>query len=167
MFHKDPETLILTIRMDDSSQQLFDVLRTRYFPPERNLLKAHLTLFHKLPNNDKTIQHLSDLGVSAFEMEVSKLINLGAGVAYFVESDELRLIHSTLSRLFSDVLSAQDKQGFRPHITVQNKATPEQAKSLLTELSHGFRPFTIHARGFDLWNYLGGPWQHKQYFPFK
>ena len=35
--------------MDDSSQVHFDRLRELHFPPERNYLSAHLTLFHKLP----------------------------------------------------------------------------------------------------------------------
>ncbi len=42
------EPLILTLKMDDRSQERFDRLRELYFPPERNYLSAHLTMFHKL-----------------------------------------------------------------------------------------------------------------------
>jgi hypothetical protein len=43
------QPLILTLKMDERSQERFDRLRERHFPPERNYLNAHLTLFHKLP----------------------------------------------------------------------------------------------------------------------
>jgi hypothetical protein len=43
------QPLILTLRMDERSQERFDRLRETHFPPERNYLRAHLTLFHKLP----------------------------------------------------------------------------------------------------------------------
>jgi hypothetical protein len=43
------QPLILTLQMDESSQEHFDRLREIHFPPERDYLQAHLTLFHKLP----------------------------------------------------------------------------------------------------------------------
>jgi 2'-5' RNA ligase len=46
--------MILTLRMDESSQEHFDRLRDLHFPPERNHLRAHLTLFHKLPGDRET-----------------------------------------------------------------------------------------------------------------
>ena len=39
---------ILTADLDDASFDLLDVLRRAHFPPERNFLSAHLTLFHRL-----------------------------------------------------------------------------------------------------------------------
>ena len=41
-------TYILTAEMDEDSFGWLDRLRRRYFPPERNFLPAHLTLFHLL-----------------------------------------------------------------------------------------------------------------------
>ena len=40
--------LILTLVLDAASQAFFDRLRRQHFPPERNVLDAHLTLFHAL-----------------------------------------------------------------------------------------------------------------------
>jgi hypothetical protein len=40
--------LILTARIGDSDLQPLDLLRQRYFPPDRNFLRAHLTMFHRL-----------------------------------------------------------------------------------------------------------------------
>jgi hypothetical protein len=158
--------LILTLRLDNVSQQFFDERRALYFPAERNFLKAHLTLFHKLPDTSGTIDLLHTLSVPPFELQVSGLINLGAGVAYRLESKNLKELHQNLANELLDVLSPQDKQGFRPHITIQNKTTPAAAKALLKELTSDFQPFTVHAVGLDLWQYLGGPWAHKAYFPF-
>ena len=162
----EEKVLILTVRMDNASQQYFDELRKRYFPPERNFLKAHLTLFHQLKDLPETIDLLSELSLSPFQMQVTTLINLGAGVAFRIEGEQLSALRATLSRGLSDQLNAQDKHGFRGHVTVQNKTTPEIARGLLAELLADFNPFSIKALGLDLWYYLGGPWEHKQFFPF-
>ena len=166
MNEKEERVLILTVRLDSISQGYFDSLRLQHFPPERNFLKAHLTLFHKLPDTPETVQIISQLSVSPFVMQVTGLFNLGAGVAFRVESQSLNLLRSELSQKFTARLSAQDKQGFRGHITVQNKTSPEIAKTLLAELSQKFIAFDIQALGLDLWYYLGGPWEHKQFQPF-
>jgi 2'-5' RNA ligase len=158
--------LILTLRLDEVSQQFFDERRALYFPAARNFLKAHLTLFHKLPDSSQTIDLLRSLSVPGFTLQVTGLINLGAGVAYQLESNKLKSIHQTLRTQLTTLLSPQDKQGFRPHITIQNKTTPAAAKALLEELTSNFKPFAIHAVGLDLWEYLGGPWAHRMYFPF-
>jgi 2'-5' RNA ligase len=158
--------LILTVRIDEGSQQFFDELRLKHFPADRNFLQAHLTLFHQLPDQPATISILKDFTAHNFQMEVTKLINLGAGVAYRIEGEQLSHLRASLVQLFSKDLIPQDKQGFRGHITVQNKTTPEQARELLAALSEDFKPFRVQALGLDLWNYLGGPWSHQQYFPF-
>ena len=41
-------TFILTAELDGASFDWLDELRRAHFPPERNLLPAHLTLFHRL-----------------------------------------------------------------------------------------------------------------------
>lgn len=166
MIKKEESVLILTVRLDGVSQEYFDALRLQYFPPERNFLKAHLTLFHQLPDTPETLQIISGLSFSPFAMKITGLFNLGAGVAFRVESQSLSLLRAELSRDFNAHLSAQDKQGFRGHITVQNKTSPEIARSLLAELSQNFTAFDIQALGLDLWYYLGGPWEHKQFLPF-
>lgn len=157
---------ILTLRIDDVSQQYFDALRLEHFPAERNFLKAHLTLFHKLPDTPEIVELISGWPVSTFVMRVTGLLNLGAGVAFRLEGTELAMLRAALSREFAEYLSPQDRQGFRGHVTVQNKTTPEMAGALLARLSADFVPFEVKALGLDLWYYLGGPWAHKQFFQF-
>lgn len=94
------------------------------------------------------------------------MINLGAGVAFRMEAQELTVLRAHLASAFSADLSAQDQQGFRGHVTIQNKTTPERARALLAELSDTFKPFEVETTGLDLWYYLGGPWAHKQFFAF-
>ncbi len=62
--------------------QHFSITSVNNFPPERNLLAAHLTLFHHLPDKPETIKNLMELTTASFELKVTGLINLGAGVAY-------------------------------------------------------------------------------------
>lgn len=152
--------LILTLRLDQKSQAFFNDLRTLHFPPERNFLQAHLTLFHRLPNEAATLQYFNNLQHCAFEMRVDGLLHLGTGVAYRIKSIELGGLRREASLHFQDILSAQDRQPFNPHITVQNKVTLERSRVLLTTLSADFKPFTIAATGLDLWEYLGDRWRH-------
>ncbi|MCX2475929.1 2'-5' RNA ligase family protein [Pedobacter sp. MC2016-05] len=155
----------LTLRVDQKSQDFFDQQRKAYFPKERNLLDAHLTLFHHLVDYDDIVNFLKSLVVKQFDLEVNSLRFLGNGVAYKIESEELNTLRLKIAQHFWDNLTAQDRQGYRPHITVQNKIKAEVAKELYHTLSEKFVPFTCYGLGLDLWEYLGGPWKHVDYFP--
>lgn len=157
---------ILTLKMDEAAQAFFEELRQRNFPSERNYLGAHLTLFHKLPPHPDTISALVDFHFASFQLKATGIKNLGNGVAYRMEAESLNQLHSKLKSMFVNQLSAQDSQGFRGHVTVQNKVSLDQSKQLLLELTANFKPFAAHALGLDLWEYLGGPWSHLHYFPF-
>ncbi len=121
-------TLILTLRLDAESQAFFDRMRLAHSSPERNFLKAHLTLFHQLPDNESTIVGLTGLNIAPCDLQVTGLINLGGRVDYRVESQSLIYFHRRLSAYFADVLIPQDRQGFWPHIVVQNKVLPAGPK---------------------------------------
>lgn len=160
------EPLILTLRLDDQSQVFFDSQGEKYFPPERNYLKAHLTLFHHLPNETEVADYLKTVKQVAFEIQVTGLTNLGAGAAYRLPSQELMALRDSLKQHFTEKLTPQDQQGFRPHITIQNKVLPAQASALLATLSETFQPFLVQALGLDVWTYLVGPWRHELSIPF-
>jgi len=162
-------SLILTLQVDPEAQAHFETLRQRHFPPERNLIPAHLTLFHQLPDAAATIEILERLAEEqiVFDVRVTGLRSLGKGVSYTLASQTLTSLHSRLARVFQDDLIAQDRQRFQPHIVVQNKVTPEAARALLAELQQGFVPSNIHAHGLDLWRYLDGPWEYLRAFPFR
>ena len=44
-----PAPIIVTALFGRADQGWFDAQRAAYFPPERNVLAAHCTLFHHLP----------------------------------------------------------------------------------------------------------------------
>ena len=159
---------VLTLRLDPESQVTFDHLRRRYFPPDRNLIAAHVTLFHALPDAARIIQHLAETAAnfSAFPINVTGLRSLGKGVAYRLASTTLLQLHSELAHAFQADLIPQDTQRFQPHVVVQNKVTPAAARELLTSLETHFVPWRLEAHGLDLWHYLGGPWEHAQTFHF-
>lgn len=161
--------LVLTVIFEPGAQAYFEALRTQHFPPERNLVPAHLTLFHALPGDEEG----SILGMlrpmssePEMRLEVTSLMRLGRGVAFRIDGARLCTMHAGLQRLWWSWLTQQDRQGFRPHIVIQNKAEPAAAKCLYTELASVFRPFSCIAAGLVLWRYVGGPWEWVETVPF-
>ena len=159
---------ILTIRFDPMSQQHFEDMRQRYFPPERNLVPAHLTLFHVLPVTEEICSTLSMTAAATrvFSLSVTGLRSLGRGVAYTLDGLELESVYRVLSFSFAALLTPQDRQKFRPHVVIQNKSTAEDAKALLAELQAGFQSFRVEAHGLDFWHYRNGPWELARQFNF-
>lgn len=162
--------LIVTAELGGSDLAWLDALRRKYFPPERNHLQAHLTIFHALPPSaEREVRsRLSDLARDPRPHAViAGLMNLSGGVAYRVASDDLDRIRERLSQALQGLLSAQDAGGWRPHVTIQNKVAPRVARELLQQLESDFfeRPLTISALG--LHRYLGGPWDRLAIYPFR
>jgi len=160
--------LILTLALHADDQARFERLRTLHFPAGRNLIPAHVTLFHHLPGQG--IDAIRDAiearcMIPPFPVAVSGLRFLGRGVAYALASAELTALRAGLARDWDGWLTPQDRQGFRPHVTVQNKASPETARALHANLQAAFTPFTVRAEGLDLWRYLGGPWDPQSRHP--
>ncbi|MEJ7607496.1 MAG: 2'-5' RNA ligase family protein [Bryobacteraceae bacterium] len=154
---------VLTARLQHETQTYFDQLRQQHFPPERNFVRAHLTLFHALPqvNRNAMMLRLHDITRRESPMEgwSFKLQLLGRGVAFVVDCPRLASLRASLAQLWHCELTAQDRQTPRLHITVQNKATPEAARALLDALNRDFKPRHLLFEGLDLWRYLGGgPW---------
>jgi 2'-5' RNA ligase len=162
--------LILTLTLNPEAQRSFNNLRQQYFPPERNFLDAHLSLFHQLPAGEegvvKTIKSLAS-EQSPFNMAITEIVSIGNGVAYKVGSEQLQSLHRHLQQQWQQWIIPQDKQKLWPHITIQNKVSPDVAKALINELSTDFKPFEVLATGFSLWEYLGGPWKLVETFAFK
>ena len=168
----EPSTdpLILTLALDPADQARLDRLRDAHFPPERNFLAAHVTMFHHLPgpNADAiaaTIRHMT--AIAPFAVRIARLQSLGRGVALTLESPDLLRLRAALARIWADHLTPQDRQAYRPHVTIQNKVDPAIAKRLFADLSVTFTPWTVEATGLALWHYRGGPWVPAATFPFK
>jgi len=162
--------LILTLGLHADDQARFERLRALHFPAGRNFIPAHVTLFHHLPGDEAGAvqRELEDqcAALPPFEATAAGLRFLGRGVAYSLEAPALTTLRANLAKQWHDWLTPQDRQGFRPHVTIQNKATPEAARALLHNLQAAFAPFTVRAEALLLCRYLGGPWEAVGRYPF-
>lgn len=162
--------LIVTAELAPADFARFDALRRRYFPPERNVLSAHLTMFHALPPSSEA-EVRRDLARLALRQRpratVAGLMNLGGGVAYRIASEDLEQIRGDLADRFRGLLTAQDAAGWRPHITIQNKVSAGDAARLKAELEKHFEPRTLVVSGLGLHRYLGGPWEPIATYTFR
>ena len=138
-------------------------LRRTHFPTERYVIDAHLTLFHHLPPSiaGELKHRLAEetRGTPQPRAKLSGLMSLGRGVAVRVDCPELEDIRERLVDAFGGLLTPQDQQRWRPHVTIQNKVEPAEAKALLQTLSEGFRPRPLEISGLASWFYRGGPWE--------
>ena len=154
--------IIVTALIGDPDFAYLDGLRRTHFPPERNVLRAHLTLFHHLPPScvDELRQLLRDEARGNDpQARLSGLINLGGGVAFRIESPDLEDIRARIAERFAPMLLPQDRNPWRAHVTVQNKVKAPQARALLDQLSADFRPRPLALSGLAAWWYRGGPWE--------
>jgi 2'-5' RNA ligase superfamily len=163
--------IIITAEMGKADQAWANALRAQHFPPDRNFLDAHITLFHHLPPG-----HLAEikarLGALTGECpppvaHLSEVMMLGGGVAYRVESAELLNIRDELAEDFRGLLVPQDQARPRLHITIQNKVEPAMAKALHAELSASFKLRPLAISGLAAHYYRGGPWQHIATWKFR
>lgn len=153
----------MTASMGAADQAWANGLRRAYYPAERNVLDAHITLFHHLPGayREEAMARTKTLCAEfdAPEAVLSEVMSLGRGVAYRIHSPELLMIREMMAQGLHGLLSAQDQGVPRLHITVQNKVEPPVAKALLQQLATGFVPRPLSITGLALHRYLGGPWE--------
>ena len=162
--------LIITAELGSEDQAWLDRLRRAHYPPERNRLAAHLTMFHALPPSAEREagRRLGEAAKApAPQAMIAGLMDLGGGVAFRVVSDDLDRIRSELADAFQGLLSAQDSAGWRPHVTIQNKVAPKAARALIAELERNFSACPLRIAGLGLHRYLGGPWEAIGTFAFR
>ena len=160
----DHRPLILTARPDPATLARFEALRREHYPVELNQVPAHISLFHHLPGSefDAVVDRLRFTARHhpSPAVEVAGLRSLGKGVALSLHGDGLALIRAELADAWAPLLIPQDRQGWRGHVTIQNKVDPGVARALLQRLSATFEPWSFRVAGIDVWRYLGGPWEH-------
>ncbi len=154
-------TFVVTAELDGESFEWLEGLRRRHFPPERNHLDAHLTLFHKLDAAAieivKTVIGVQAFGTMALRFDGLRM--LGRGVAVEVAAPELTALRAACAIALKERLTSQDSQPFRPHVTIQNKVDPDVAKKLYAELRTGYVERIGSTQALMVWRYLGGPWE--------
>jgi len=140
-----------------------DSLRRAHFPPERNHLAAHVTLFHAFAPSlrDELRPLLARLAASFAppQARISGLMPLGTGTAIALESGGMLAIREAIAEHFHGALTAQDSHVPRLHITIQNKVSAETAKALQRELQGAVPDRRFPFAGLGLHVYQGGPWE--------
>jgi hypothetical protein len=162
--------LIVTALFAPGDDGWIQKMRQDHYPAERNRVPAHLTLFHHLPPSVEAELSTRLAAATAVAMppaRIAGIIDLGAGTALRVESEELEQVRAGLADAFHGLLTPQDQAPWRPHITVQNKVEPREARRLQQELRATFEPRPLAIRGLASWWYRGGPWEPLKTHPFR
>jgi 2'-5' RNA ligase len=161
--------LIVTLDLDEEASAFFETRRRQYFPAERNVVAAHVTMFHALPGSRErdVVELLGGLADRpGFPVAVTGLRSLGRGVAYDLAAPEAVQLRDRVAERFAADLTRQDRQQLTSHVTVANKLPPERAREILDELRADFVPFEVQAAGVSLYRYVGGPWEPVRSFAF-
>ena len=166
----DEAPLILSAVLDAPVQQRLDALRRAHFPPERNHLDAHVTLFHHLPGTEEDAVAAAVAAAVRGRRRRRWTSRACARSAAASRSCSPRPSWPgsapDLARTWAPWLTAQDRAKRDLHVTVQNKVSPQAARALLAELTAGFVPERTRAVALALWRYRGGPWEPVARFAF-
>jgi hypothetical protein len=162
--------IIVTALFGPGDDGWLQQLRRTHYPAERNQVPAHLTLFHQLPPSleaELSARLAEATAAPPPAALLTGLMNLGEGTAFRVESAALATIREDLADAFHGLLMPQDLAPWRPHITIQNKVAPRDARALQQQLGATFEPRPLQIRALASWLYLDGPWERLKVHPFR
>lgn len=162
--------LLVTAEMPPDVLAWADGLRRAYFPPERNRLRAHVTLFHALPPSveSELRQVLGELSAAPPPpARISGLMKLGGGTALAIDCPDMVQVHGMIAERMHGLLTRQDAQGLKLHITIQNKVSGEEARALQAKLAETLEPRSFRFHGLGLYAYEEGLWRHMRTFAFR
>ncbi|MGN6499461.1 MAG: 2'-5' RNA ligase family protein [Tsuneonella sp.] len=165
-----PAPLIVTAELPEALQSRADQLRRTHYPPERNVLRAHVTLFHALPPSveDELRDVLAAVARgSPPEARLEGVMNLGRGTALRISSAAMLALRERLADRFHGLLTPQDEHTPRLHVTVQNKVAASVAKALQQALSRQVEARDFRFHGLALHRYRGGPWEFVHRWAFR
>lgn len=164
-------SLILTLEMDGESFAHFDALRRRFYPPDRNFVPAHVTLFRRLPaERSRDVKALLGKVAAAqkrLDVAVGPPRPMERGVAFFLQSPQLVALRQALADEWWPWLGDEDGTGFQPHVTIQSTVSAGEARRTLQALADAPARRRVVGVGLHLWRYLGGPWEDERLFRFR
>ena len=146
-------------------------LRTEHFPPERNFLKAHVTLFHSFAPSlrEELPRYLSRMAAEFAPpaADLKGLMDLGSGTALAIRSPAMLAVRQLIADHFWDMLTKQDQGGKKLHITVQNKVSRAAALALQAELADRIQPRSFAFTGLGLHIYRRPHWEPVNTWKFR
>lgn len=163
--------LIVTAELPADLQAWANSLRREHYPPERNRVDAHVTLFHALPPSCEAELH--ELLAAAVRdhapvpARLEGVMSLGYGTALRIESPAMLALRRELADRLHGLLSVQDAPEPRLHATIQNKVSPREARALQDRLAGEIVPRGFRFAGLALHRYRGGPWETVRSFAFR
>jgi len=162
--------IVVTATFGDGDNGWLQQLRRDHYPAERNRVPAHLTLFRQLPpsiESELSGRLARTAAARPPRATIARIVDLGEGTALEVESEALEEIRADLAEAFHGLLTPQDFAPWRPHVTIQNKVAPREARALQQRLRAGFEPRPLAIRGLAAWRYLDGPWEPIRSWSFR
>lgn len=164
--------IIVTAELPPDLHRRFTDLRSVHYPPERNFLDAHVTLFHAVPSHCEAelrrfLARLAS-GTPPIAGRVEGVMALGGGgTAVRLSSPDLLTLRDEIADHFHGLLTLQDQHRPRLHVTIQNKVTAREASALKAQLEWMIQPQDFHFPGLAIHAYLGGPWEFLRRFAFR
>jgi len=162
--------IIVTALFGDGDNGWLQELRRAHYPAERNQVPAHLTLFHHLPpgaESELSARLKAAAAAPPPRATLAGIIDLGEGTALRVASEDLAALREDLAAALHGLLIPQDRAPWRPHVTIQNKVAPRDARRLQRQLRATFEPRPFSIRALAAWRYLGGPWEPIRSYVFR
>ena len=165
-----PAPLIVTAELPEALQSRADQLRAAHYPPDRNQLRAHVTLFHALPPSveDELCEVLAvEARARPVAARLEGVMNLGRGTALRLASPAMLALRERLAERFHGLLTPQDENIPRLHVTIQNKVSPAEARALQQTLAVTIEPRDFAFAALALHRYRGGPWEFVKRWSFR
>ncbi len=162
--------LLVTAELPEHVFLWADGLRREHYPPDRNRLGAHVTLFHALPPSaeGEVRRLLAEMATEpAPEALVTGVMDLGQGSAFAVDSPDMVDIHGELADRLRGLIQQKDAASLRLHITVQNKVPIAEARALQMQLAADFVAMRFRFRGLALSQWRDEKWHRTQLYPFR
>jgi hypothetical protein len=173
--HPVANPFILTAALPPDLAGFAEGLRRAHYPAEKNHLHAHVTLFHAFAPSllDELRDFLPKVAreFAAPEGAVKGVMDLGKGTAIALEAPQLLDLRALIAEHFHGSLTSQDLYEPRPHITIQNKVTKDEARALQAALAPDLASWIAKGRfafpALELWHYRGGPWEQVKTCAFR
>jgi len=168
---RKPAPLLITAELPPDILAWADGLRRLHYPPERNRLRAHVTLFHALPPSaeGELRRMLADLAGTnpPVAAKVTGLMDLGTGTALDVHSPGIAALYDDMTERLHGLLTLQDRHRLRSHITIQNKVDRAAAKALQAEMAAVPYRREFRFRGLGLYAWEEGLWRPIAEYSFR
>ena len=158
-----PAPFIVTAELPEDIFAWSNGLRAEHYPPERNWLKAHVTLFHSFAPSlrDELPRFLARMAgeFAPPSAQLNGLMDLGQGTALAIRSPQMLAVREIIAEHFWDMLTRQDQGGKKLHITIQNKVERKAALALQEQLGQRLDARDFAFAGLGLHLYRNPHWE--------